>query len=461
MKVGRSLPRPPASRQLGLLRRLLSDPQPVLDELRAGYGPIVGLGAGPARMAVVGDPAALREMFATSIDSFRWGHKFNVIGFVVGDGSMIVSDGPDWKRRRSSVQAAFSRRRLNGWIPTIVERADAHIDALLERTRGGPAVVDLYQVGRDLVLEIVVRTLFGERLAARAPEIGALFQRPQDYLESPALRQLPHPLPRTRRARVRADRRALDAIIDTEIAHRRTDPAGDPLDVLEALVADGSLTDAEIRDQVVTLMGAGYDTTSATLAWMLWCTALAGPDLWQRLRAEADTVLSGDGPFDETHLARLDLANRTMRETTRLHPAGVISPREAAVELTIGGYHIPRGTMILWSAYLAGRDPQAWDDPLAFDPDRFLDPPVEQQALADVAWVPFGRAARNCIGFALAQMELTLIIARLVQRLDLEPLSATKPRPIGMVVNRPTGGAPMMTTARHDHPVTSDTPTSS
>ncbi len=447
MSTAGSLPRPPLRHQPRLLRRLLADPQPVLDELRATYGPIVGLGAGPLRMVVVGDPGALRELFAMSTDSFRWGHKFNVLGFVVGDESMIVSDGPEWKRRRSSVQAAFSRRRLNGWIPTIVERTDAHVDALVERVGDGSAVVDLYQVGRGLVLEIVVRTLFGEQLAARATEIGELFRRPQDYLESPALRQLPHPLPHTRRARVRADRAALDAIVDAEIARCRAEPAGDPRDVLETLVLDGTLTDAEIRDQVVTLMGAGYDTTSATLAWMLWCAALAGPELWERLRGEADTVLVGGG-FDETHLARLDLANRVMRETTRLHPAGVIAPREAASDVTIGGYHIPKGTLILWSAHLAGRDARAWTDPVHFDPDRFVDPPADQRALADLAWVPFGRGARNCIGFALAQMELALIIARLAQRLDIEPLSGNKPRPVGMVVNRPAGGAPMHVTAR-------------
>src|SRR5262245_27975399 len=110
-------------------------------------------------------------------------------------------------------------------------------------------------------------------MSARTAEIGELFQRPQAYLESPALQQFPHRLPYTRRARVREDRRRLDAIIDEEIAHRSAHPTGDPYDVLEALVDDGTLTDAEIRDQVVTLIGAGYDTTSASLAWMLWCAA--------------------------------------------------------------------------------------------------------------------------------------------------------------------------------------------
>jgi hypothetical protein len=448
------LPHPPWRQQPGYLRRLLKDPQPVLDELAERYGPIYGLGGGPVRMAVVGDPVALRELFGTSTDSFRWGHKFNLLGFVVGEGSMIVSDGDDHKRRRSSVQAGFSRRRLNGWIPTIVERTDAAVDRLAATLDAGPRVVDLYSVGRALVLDIVVRAFFGDRMAERAGEIGDLFQRAQDYLESPAIRQLPHPIPFTTRARVRADRRALDALIDAEIAHRRQHPTGDPLDVLEALVADATLSDAEIRDQVVTLIGAGYDTTAASLGWMLWCTALAH-GLWDRLRVEADATFGAieAGPTaDETTLARLDLANRVMRETLRLHPAGVLNPREAAVDLTIGDHRIPKGTLILWSPHLAGRTPEAWPDPLRFDPDRFTDVSPEQKALADIAWVPFGRGARNCIGFALAQMELTLIIARLAQRLDVVAEQTEKPKPVGMVVNRPSGGVPMHVSARNPAP---------
>jgi len=392
----RRLPGPRARDQPSYLRALLRQPQPVLDELRDRFGAVCGLGAGPARIAIVGDPEALVDLFATSTDSFRWGHRFNALGFVVGAGSMIVSDGPDHRRRRSSVQAAFSRRRLDGWIPSIIERTDAMVDQLLDRSSAGP--IDLCLAGRALVLDIVVRNLFGDRLAPRAAEIGERFQRPQDYLESPALRQVPHPVPFTRRAAVRRDRRALDAIIDGEIAHRRVNHVDDPTDVLAALVSDGALSDAEVRDQAITLIGAGYDTTAASLAWMLWRAVLT-PGLWARVGAEADTVL---GPIattdaDRTHLDRLDLAARTMREALRLHPAGAISPRQAVVDVVVGGYRIPKGTLILWSAHLAGRDSRAWVDPLAFDPDRFVDLDEARAQAADAAWVggaPMHIAAR-------------------------------------------------------------------
>ena len=444
------LPGPRSVTQIGFLRRILRDPQPVLDDLCAEFGPICGLGAGPMRLAIIGAPAMLDELFSMPNESFRWGHTLNVLGFVVGPGSMIVSDGPDHKRRRSSVQTAFAIRRLRAWVPTIVERTDAAVERLAVELAGGTEIMNLYPVGRRIVLEIVVRALFGERLAARALEIGDLFQRPQDYLESSAIRQFPHPIPFTMRARVRADRQALDVILDAEIAHRRAHPDGDAGDTIGCLVHDATMSDSEIRDQMVTLIGAGYDTTSASLAWMLWCSVLE-TSVWVRLREEADRVfgpVGSGGVVDHSLLRQLEFADRVVRETLRLHPAGVIAPRKATIDMTIGGHVIKKGTLILWSAHLAGRDPNTWIDPLQFDPDRFLDLTPEQQVQADHAWVPFGRGARNCIGFALAHMELTLMISRLAQRLDVTPVRSEAPKPVGMVVNRPTGGVPMQVSIR-------------
>ena len=287
----RPLPRPPTRRQVSYLRRIVRDPQPVLDELRAAYGPVVGLGAGPARLAVVGDPEAVRDVLFAPVTSFRWGHRFNVLGSVVGRESMIVSDGADHRRRRGVVQAGFGRRRLNRWIPMIVERTDAAVDGLgLDDDAGGRD--DRPRPGRPGRRARDRRPLAVRRAAGATgrDEIGELFRRPQAYLESPAYRQLPHPFPFGARGHVKADRRGLDAIIDAEIAQRRAGPTGEAHDVLETLVDERTLTDGEIRDQVVTLLGAGYDTTAASLAWMLWRVALT-PGLWDRLGHEADRVL--------------------------------------------------------------------------------------------------------------------------------------------------------------------------
>ena len=114
----------------------------------------------------------------------------------------------------------------------------------------------------------------------------------------------------------------------------------------------------------------------------------------------------------------------------------------AARDVSIGDHLIKKGTLIAWSPYLVGRDPATWIDPLDFDPDRYLNLTEEQKASTDRAWIPFGRGPHMCIGYALAQMELVLMIARFAQRLDLEPTATVIPKPVGMVVNRPVGGAP-------------------
>jgi len=280
---------------------------------------------------------------------------------------------------------------------------------------------------------------------------GELMQRPQDYLERPAWKQVPHPFPIGARGRVKADRRAFDDLVREAIAAIRVKPSADPDDVLEVLVHDGTLDEQEILDQVNTLVGAGFDTTAASFAWMLWCSALH-PGLWERLRAEADEVLGPPGysvgAADHQTLNGLVVAGRVVRETLRLHPAGVISPREAARDIDVGGYRVARGTLVLWSPHLVGRDPAVWLDPLTFDPDRHVTLTDEQRAASDAAWVPFGGGRRDCIGFALAQMELTLLIARFAQRLDVSPPATGKPGPVGMVVNRPEGGVPFQVSRR-------------
>jgi cytochrome P450 len=420
---------------------LTSDPCPTLDALVARHGPTFAVGGGPLKMAVVGDPAHLAQLLATSTDAFKWGHRYNVLGFIVGPGSMIVSDGDDHRRRRGATQPGFARRRLDGWIPLIVAATDRLVDETLLTTTG---TADLYPYGRTLVRRIVVRVLFGDALGDRADELGAILEPAMTYGVQPGLRQLPHPLPYTRRARARAALRDADRIIYAEIERRRRPRADEPPDVLDTLMASG-LSRSEIRDQTITLIAAGYDTTASGFAWTLLRAARA-PAIWARLRAEADAVFAD--PLDASTLRRLTYAEAVVRESLRLHPPGVFSPRQAERDLRLGDFPVEKGTMILWSPYVSGRLPDVWKDPLEFRPERFLDPEPREQAAIDGAWLPFGRGPRMCIGFALAQMELTLALARLAQRVDISFARADVPRPVGMIVNRPDGGIPATVAAR-------------
>jgi cytochrome P450 len=419
------------------MRGLTSDPCPTLDAAAQRYGSTFAVGAGALRMVIVGDPTHLADLFATPNDAFRWGHWLNVLRFFVGDSSMIVSDGEQHRRRRSHVQPGFARRYLDEWIPMIVAETDRTID---EEILGRDGVVDLFPIERTLVLRMVLNVLFGAGLNERVDEIARLLEPAKEYLEQSALRQIPHPIPFTRRSRARAARQQLDRLLDEEMTRRRAGPPGlspDLLDTVLAAPGRDRLSDVEIRDQVLTLIGAGYDTTTSALSWTT-LRAAAEPEVWAKLRSEADNILVADlGPDT---IRRLTYAHAVVRETLRLHPAGVFSPRQAVRDVHVGPYTIPRRAMILWSPYLAGRDPAVWGDPLTFRPERHLDPDPETAALAATAWVPFGRGPRRCPGFALAQMELALVISRLTQRLDLRLEAPEIPHPHGMVVNRPTGG---------------------
>ncbi len=217
----------------------------------------------------------------------------------------------------------------------IVDRTDAAVDALLANSTPDTPV-DLYPFGRRLLIDIVLRTLFGERLATRIDEIDQRFARSQLYLSRPLFRQIPHPIPWTARAAVRRDRRALDVLIDEAIDASRTQPQRDDTgDVLDALVHRSDLSDEEIRDQVKSLIGVGYDTTASSLAWILW-EATNSDGLWAALRDEADDVLGGPGAgsADNASLMALDRARRTMRESLRVRPAcrnGRRRPRSGSV----------------------------------------------------------------------------------------------------------------------------------
>jgi cytochrome P450 len=448
------MPRPRGLRPtIAAARGLAADPCPTLDRLAAQFGATFSVDLGPLHIAVVGDPAHLTELLAHPVSDFQWGHPFNVLRFFVGDGSVIVSDGEDHRRRRAMVQPAFARRRLDQWAAMIVRETDRVVETRL----AGDRTVDLFPIGRRLVLDVVMNALFGRGLPADAATFERLIEPAKTYLEQSGLRQLPHPFPYTRRSRCRAARENLDALVDAEIARRREqgrsagDARADRADVLDLLLDNedpaAAPTDAEIRDQVVTLIAAGYDTTASALAWTLLAAA-AGHGVWERLRAEAESVFSaGVGPRTQHDL---EFARAVVHESLRLYPPGVFAPRRAVTDVDVGPYRVPRGTMILWCPYLAGRDSSTWPEPLEFRPERHLDVTEEQATAMRGAWVPFGRGPRQCVGFALAEMELVLITARLAQRIDVELRTLMMPEPHGMVVNRPRGGVVARVRPHHE-----------
>ncbi len=422
-----ALPGPHGPAALRAVRGLANEPVPTVERLGAEHGRTFGVHAGPLQIVIVGDRLLVKEVLSGPQARYRWGPMFRIpLGVFVGPTSMLVSDGEDHARRRRLVQPAFALRHLQSWRGAVLDEIDHMIDALPLHTS-----VDLAPRIQTAIRRIVVRILFGPELDA--DDIGARLAPAADYINRPSVRQPPHPFPFGARERARASRRSFDAALDAEIDRRRSRIRGDRDDVLGVLLETPDLTREELRDQVVSLIGAGYDTTTATASWLVLRAAPA-PTVWSRLRAEAVAVA-----VDEAR----PYADAVVHESLRIHPAGAYAPRLVAQTFALGPYRVRRGSLIAWSPLLVGRDPDTWPDPMRFDPGRHLDGPEPEYA-----WVPFGAGSRSCIGFGLARMNLTLLASRLAERVDLEVLTEGIPEPVGVVTAHPDGGVPVRITAR-------------
>ncbi|GAB3477243.1 cytochrome P450 [Nocardiopsis coralliicola] len=415
--------------------------------LLAGYrrrGPVLRAGG---YVYLLG-PEANAFVFANS-DLFRWREAFAGLVPVDGPTSLIVSDGAEHKRRRRLVQPALHHRRIGGYVDTMAASADAALD----RWRPGQRV-DVYQELRAAIRRSTVRALFGARLAADADFFGAQLQVLLDLVDG-----LPQGVEWKRRLRTPHWRRAMaarsrvDARIAEEIARVRTGGAGADDHVLAALVhgrdGDGrGLTDAEARDQAVTLIAAGFETTSAAAAWAVYAL-LSTAGVWERAAAEVQEVLGGRRPGAED-LPRLPYLNGVVRETLRLYPPAVVSARKVIADFTFAGRRVPAGRMLLYSPYVTHRLPELWQDPLEFRPERWL-PSEGSRAPRPSEYLPFSAGPHRCIGAAFATTELTVMLARLLSRTVLH-LPAQSIRPTSFAAMRPRGG--LLVDVRERRPAT-------
>ena len=422
------IPGPHGPAAVRAARAMLTRPADTIEELAVSYGRTFAIHLGPTSIVVVGDRELVKVVLTGPQEQFRWGPVFKLpLGVFVGPTSMLVSDGDDHARRRSLVQPAFALRRLQSWRTLIVDQLDQMIDELPLNEQ-----FDLAPRLQTTIRRIVVRVLFGADLAAGADDIGERLAPAAEYLNRPMGKQVPHPFPWGARERARASRRSFDVRLDEEIARRRAaSPSEKSDDVLDALLAVDGLSERELRDQVVSLIGAGFDTTTASASWLV-LRAAADPAVWNRLRDEAD------GSEESTAYAQA-----VVHESLRIHPAGAYAPRLVAHSFALGPYRVRRGSAIAWSPLLTGRDPASWPDPMRFDPSRHLDGDEPEYA-----WVPFGAGSRSCLGFGLARLNLTLVASRLAQRVDLSPASREIPGVVGTVTGHPVGGVPVTVTAR-------------
>ncbi len=388
---------------------------PFLEECRARYGRSWTLHLPGLAHAVVmtTDDAVIRAVFADAGDALHAGEANVVLRPFVGRRSILLADGPAHRRKRKLLLPPFHGERMHAYGRTILEVADASVD----RWAVGRAF-PLHPEMREITLRIIVRTVFGIEGDARFEELVGLLGEALDAAAWPPLL-----MPMFQRrllgfgpwARYERTVRDADAILYEEIARRRRAdvPRADILSMLlSARDEDGHpMPDAELRDELVTLLVAGHETTATALTWA-FRHLLERRDLEGRMLAELEPAFAR-GP---DALAKLPLLDAVTRETLRLRPVIPIVARLLKEPMRLGELDLPAGVAIAPAIYVTQRDPELFENPSAFDPDRFL---RTSSRPAASEWFPFGGGVRRCVGMAFALYEMKLVLATVVRRARL------------------------------------------
>jgi cytochrome P450 len=378
------------------------------------------------------DPSDIREVLVDKAQFFIKERTQKRMKILLGEG-LITADGETHKRHRRIAAPAFHRQRIQAYAATIVEYAATM------RDEWKPGVkIDIAAEMMRLALQITARTLFDTEVT---PEIATINDESNAVMEMyNALIALPRaedllrwriPIPVL--IRFRKSKARLDAVVDRMIAAKQAEIAqllreGKPVggDLLSMLIAardedpaqpsDKKLNSKELRDEVLTIFLAGYETVANALSWT-WLLLGQNPGAEKKLHSELDSALAGRLPTLDD-LPRLPYTEMVVAEAMRLYPPAWAMGRQATEDIEIGPYRVPKGTFFFFSQYIVQRDPKYFPDPLAFRPERHT--AEAKAARPKFAYFPFGGGGRQCIGESFAWMEAILVLAALAQRWRLK-----------------------------------------
>jgi cytochrome P450 len=423
------------------------DPLAVMAGLHRRHGDLVHFRIGPQHVFVVLRADLIREVLVRHQRSFKKGPGFEAARIVLGNG-LLTSEGDFHLRQRRMLQPAFHRRRVAAYAGIMVEEA-ARVGGAWEDGEVRDVAVDM----SGLALRVVSRALFGAELDDDARNIGHAVAEVGEFFDYLTIALLPvllrTPLPRVRRFRRGIDE--LEGATARVIAGRRAADADADGDLLSILLAardvegDGTgMSDEQVRDEALTLITAGHETTANGLTWT-WHMLGQHPHVEERFHAELAEVLGGRSPGVADATA-LEYTEAVLLESMRLFPPAWGIERRAVCDQEIGGYVIPEGAAVLMPTFVANRDPRVYPDPTRFDPERFLGP--EAAARPDWAYPLFGAGTRKCIGVGFAMLEAVLVMAELGQRFRLRPGPGHVVVPQARVSLRPRDGLWMRPEAR-------------
>jgi cytochrome P450 len=408
----------------GCLRAFQGEPLNFPRQAWREYGDYVRIRTLPGYdVYLIADPAAVEHVLAKNHKNYRKpAFLTGPVRRFIGNG-LFVSEGDYWLRQRRLAQPAF----LRGAVVRLAAPMTAAADGLIRTWEAAPdgRAVDVVPEMMRLVLRIAAATLFGADVpAAEADALGAVGQDLSGFVRYRMNNPLAPPLwvPTRRNRAFRRARALMDGVVLRVIESRRRGgaAANDLLDLL--LVArdeesGAGMSDRQLRDEVLTLLFAGHDTTASALSWA-WYLLARHPEVQEALHDEAAGQLAGRTPTADD-VPRLPLATAVFEEALRLYPPAPGLARRAVAADEIEGYPVPKGAILMPSQWVTHRHPAYWEEPDAFRPERFL--PGRAAARPKFAYFPFGGGPRACIGNTFALVEGALVLAALAQRFRVLP----------------------------------------
>lgn len=436
-----SIPSVSGSLLLGNLPALRANRIGFLVDVPRKYGDIARIRMGAFKVLLLSAPELVQEVLVEKADAFMKGVGLSVFARpLLGDG-LLTSEREVHKRQRRMLAPAFMHRRIAGYADTIVAFTDRRVRQLADKTQ-----VDLSEELMELTFEIIGKTLFDADVRGDAREVGEALTVAMNNMTAQLYSALPVPprFPTPKNLRTLRSVRRLDEVVYRLIRERR-EKGGDQGDMMSMLLlaqdeADGSgMSDLQVRDEVMTAMLAGHETTANALAWSFYLLA-QNPAEREKLEQELDEVLGGRPPT-MADLPRLPFTLQVFRETMRLYPPAYVIARRALRDVDIGGHAIKKNQLLVIDIVGMHRREVYFEQAHRFDPGRFS--PEREKRQKKGAYMPFGGGARICIGNHFALMEGQLALAHLAQHFRFEPVRSDPVEPEALITLRPKHGLPM------------------
>jgi len=443
--------RPPGPTNRGIIGNFplgSTDPLGLYTQWARQYGDIFYYRVFSRHIYFLNHPDLIEHVLVTNYQSFIKGEALQSNRRIFGNG-LLTNDGDSWLQQRHLIQPAFHRDRIESYGDTMV----AYTERMMAAWHDGD-VRDIHRDMMRLALEIVAKVLFNVEVTADTDRIAGALNTFMELgsrgrmLLPPILRLLPT----ADNFRYRRAARQLDDIVYGLIHRRRSDGeiADDLLSGLLQAQAIGrrAMSDEQLRDEVMTLLLAGHETTAVSLSWT-WYLLAQYPEVEKKLCSELRAVLNGRSPRVQD-LSRLPYTERVVKEAMRLYPPAWAIVRNSLKDCDLGGYRVPAGATVMMSQWVMHRDPRYYDQPEQFNPDRWLEARVK--GASKFTYFPFGGGPRTCIGASFATMEGVLVLAAIAQSYQVRVVQDFPVEPLPTITLRPRRGIKVVLTRRVENP---------